>query len=91
MKNIIILGLSLILLFPYIHAHALPGDAELVIGNLETFPPYPQEGEPVRFTAEVHNAGITSTNSIASIITAGYFVDDELLQVKEMIFSLLKP
>ena len=76
--------MSLILLFPYIHAHAFPGDAELVINNLDMFPRYPQEGEPVRFTAEVHNAGMTSTNSIANIITAGYFVDDELLQVKEI-------
>ncbi|WP_316504918.1 hypothetical protein [Nitrosopumilus sp.] len=45
MKIFAILGLSLVLLFPLMYANASPGNAELVIENIEMDPAYPQIGE----------------------------------------------
>ena len=71
-------------MFPFAYANALPGNAELVLENLQISPPYPQKGELVKITADVYNAGIVETNSLASIITAAYFVDGELLYLNEI-------
>jgi len=76
-KNIIIL--YLILLFPSIYANALVGNAELVLENIQIEPPYPKKGELTIITGEVYNAGLVETDSLASIITAAYFVDGKLL------------
>ena len=66
------------------HANALPGNAELVLENIQIEPPYPKKGELTVITGDVYNAGIMETNSLASIITAAYFVDDRLLFIDEI-------
>jgi len=84
MKNIVLLHLSLILLSPFIHANAAPGNAELVLENIQIEPPYPKKGELTRITGDVYNAGLVETDSLASIITAAYFVDGKLLFIGEI-------
>jgi len=84
MKNIILLCLSLIILFPFIHVNAIPGNAELVLDNIQIEPPYPKKGELIRITGDVYNAGIVETNSLASIVTVAYFIDDKLLHLDEL-------
>ena len=66
------------------HANALPGNAELVLENIQIEPPYPKKGELTMITGDVYNAGIMETDSLASIITAAYFVDDKLLFIDEI-------
>lgn len=83
-KNTILLCLSLIILFPVMHANALPGNAELVLENIQIEPPYPQKGELIRIVGDVYNAGIVETDSLASIVTVAYFIDDELLHIDEL-------
>jgi len=83
-KNIAIFYLSLILLFPFVSANALPGNAELVLENIQIEPPYLKKGELTMITADVYNAGLVETDSFASIITAAYFVDGKLLFVGEI-------
>ena len=84
MKNIFLLCFSLILLFPIVYANALPGNAELVLENIQIEPSNPKKGELIMITGDVYNAGIMETDSLASIITAAYFVDDELLFIDEI-------
>ena len=67
-------------IFPIVDAYAA-GDADLVLENVSLNPLFPKDGQLVAITAEVHNAGITSTHSLNSIITVGYFVDDELIHI----------
>ncbi|MDH3764825.1 MAG: hypothetical protein OER82_03340 [Nitrosopumilus sp.] len=66
------------------NANALPGNAELVLENIQIEPPYPKKGELTVITGDVYNAGIVETDSLASIITAAYFVDDKLLFIDEI-------
>ena len=66
------------------YANALPGNAELVLENIQIEPPYPKKGELTVITGDVHNAGIMETDSLVSIITAAYFVDDKLLFIDEI-------
>ena len=79
-----VLVLSLILFFPILYANASPGDAELVIENIQIDPAYPQIDELVSITVDVYNAGILETSSLSSIITVAYFVDDKLLYVDQI-------
>jgi len=64
--------------------NASPGNAELVLENIQIEPPYPKKGELTRITGEIYNAGIIETKSLASIITAAYFVDEKLLFIGEI-------
>ena len=84
MKILPVLVLSLVLLFPLLYANASPGDAELVIENIQIDPTYPQIDELVAITADVYNAGILESSSLSSIITVAYFVDDKLLYINEI-------
>jgi len=84
MKNIFLLCFSLTILFPIVYANALPGNAELVLENIQIEPSNPKKGELIIITGDVYNAGIMETDSLASIITAAYFVDDELLFIDEI-------
>jgi len=83
-KNIVMLCLFLIILFPSVYVNASPGNAELVLENIQIEPPYPKKGELTRITGEIYNAGIIETKSLASIITAAYFVDEKLLFIGEI-------
>ncbi|NNL58887.1 MAG: carboxypeptidase regulatory-like domain-containing protein [Nitrosopumilus sp.] len=83
-KNIVILYLFLIILFPFMYVNALPENAELVLENIQIEPPYPKKGELTRITGEIYNAGTTETKSLASIITVAYFVDEKLLFIGEI-------
>ena len=83
-KNIFIVYLSLILLFPFMHATALPGNAELVLEDIQIEPSYPKKGELVKITGDVYNAGLVDTDSLASIITAAFFVDEKLVYINEI-------
>ena len=40
-----------------------------------------EEGQMVAITAEIYNSGIRSTHSVSSIVTVGFFVDDELIHI----------
>ncbi|MDH3677973.1 MAG: hypothetical protein OEQ12_06705 [Nitrosopumilus sp.] len=84
MKNIFVLYLMMVLLIPLVHAHALPGDVELVLDDIGIVPTSPEKGDLVSITADVYNAGLKNTNSLTSIITAAYFVDGNLLHVDEI-------
>ena len=75
---------SLIILFPIVYANASPGNAELVLENIQIEPSNPKKGELIMITGDVYNAGIMETDSLASIITAAYFVDDELFFIDEI-------
>ena len=83
-KNSVILCLFLILLVPFVHTNALPGNAELVLENIQIEPSYPKKGELVMITGYVYNAGLVETDSLASIITAAYFVDGKLLFIDDI-------
>ena len=83
-QKFVILIFSLILLFPLVGVSASPGNTELVIENIRIEPENPQIGELVSITADVYNSGIFETNSVTSIITAAYFVDEDLLYVDEI-------
>ena len=74
----------LIILFPFVYVNASPGNAELVLENIQIEPPYPKKGELTRITGEIYNAGTMETKSLASIITAAYFVDEKLLFIGEI-------
>ncbi|MDH3313451.1 MAG: hypothetical protein OEM28_09955 [Nitrosopumilus sp.] len=66
------------------HANALPGNAELVLEDIQIEPPYPKKGELVKITGDVYNAGLVDTDSLASIITAAFFVDEKLFHINEI-------
>jgi len=66
------------------YANALPGNAELVLENIQIEPPYPKKGESIRIIGDVYNAGIVETDSLASIVTVAYFIDDKLLHIDEL-------
>ena len=83
-KKLIILYLSFILLFPFMQANALPGNAELVIENIQIEPAHPKIGQPITITGDVYNAGIVDTASLASIISVAYFVDGNLVHIDEI-------
>ena len=74
------LSLMILCIFPIANAYAA-GDADLVLENVSLDPLFPKDGQLVAITAEVHNAGIKSTDSFSSIITVGYFVDGNLIHV----------
>ena len=84
MKTMIVLSLMVVLLIPILDVYALPGDAELVLEDVGIVPMYPKTGDLVSITADVYNAGLKNTGSIASIVTAAYFVDGNLLYVDEI-------
>ena len=44
-------------------------------------PPHPKIGESITIIGEVYNAGKSNVNSVASIVTIAYFIDDELLHI----------
>ena len=67
-----------------IETSALPGNAELVLENIQIHPPFPKEGELISITGDVYNAGIVNTESLASIITAAYFIDGDLVFINEI-------
>ena len=71
-------------LIPVMSATASPGNTELVIENIQIEPKYPQIGDLVSISADVYNSGISETDSIASIVTAAYFVDENLLYFDEI-------
>ncbi len=72
------------LLIPIVTAHAITGDAELVLEGVDIVPTNPNPGDMVSVTADVYNMGSKNTNSFASMITAAYFVDGKLLHVGEI-------
>ena len=74
------LSLMILCIFPIVNAYGA-GDADLVLENVSIDPLFPKDGQLVAITAEVHNAGIKSTNFFSSIITVGYFVDGNLIHV----------
>ena len=84
MKNILILNLIAIILIPVSYANALPGDAELVLEDIQITPLEPKTGETITITAEVYNAGKINTESVASIITIAFFVDEKLVDIKDI-------
>ena len=84
LKLFIFLGLFLILLSNTTTVDAIPGNAELVLENIQIEPAYPQIGELTAITADVYNAGLVNTDSLSSIVTAAFFVDDKLLYVDEI-------
>ena len=81
MKTILLLGILFVIVFPFLSVDALPGNGDLVVENIQIIPQYPEIGEPVRITADVYNSGIENTDSFASIVTAAYFVDGDLLDI----------
>ncbi len=46
--------------------------------------PKSKKGELIRVTGDVYNAGLVETNSLASIVTVAYFIDDELFHIDEL-------
>lgn len=66
------------------YAYASSGDAELVLEDITIDPIYPNKGELVTITANVYNAGLKNTDFFTSIITIGYFVDEQLLYVNNI-------
>jgi hypothetical protein len=84
MKIFIILCLTIIILFPLVHVHASPRDAELVLENIRIEPFYPKKGDLVTINADIYNAGLKNTNLFASIITVAYFIDEKLIHVDDI-------
>ncbi len=84
LKKIIILYLSLILLIPIMDVYAITGDAELVLEDIGIDPANPLDGDVVSITADVYNVGSKNTDLFASMVTAAYFVDGNLLHVGEV-------
>jgi len=81
LKSLLVIFLiGALLAFP-VYAHALPGDAELVLENISIEPPYPKKEELVTITGNVYNAGLKNTKSFTSFITIAYFVDGKLLHI----------
>ena len=71
-------------MIPIVNVHAITGDAELVLEGVDIVPTNPNNGDMVSITADVYNAGSKNTSSFASMITAAYFVDGNLLHVGEI-------
>ena len=84
MKMKIILFLIAMILIPISYVSAQTGDLELTLENIEITPLEPKEGDLVAITAEIHNTGKTNTGSVASIVTVAFFIDDELIDFKEI-------
>ena len=84
MENKVILILIAIILIPCSYANALTGDVELTLENIQIDPLNPKIGEHVTITGEAYNAGNTNTGSVASIITMAFFVDEELVGIKDI-------
>jgi hypothetical protein len=72
------------LLIPIVNASAITGDAELVLEDVGIFPINPSDGDMVSITADVYNMGSKNTYSFASMITAAYFVDGNLLHINDI-------
>ena len=84
MKSIIIVFLIGFVFTPISYVDALPKDAELVLQNITIVPLYPEKGDPFEIIADVYNAGLKNTSSLASIITAAFFVDGKLVDISEI-------
>ena len=69
------LSLMILCIFPIANAYAA-GDADLVLKNVSLDPLFPKDGQLVAITAEVHNAGIKSTNFFSSIIGTNVKTND---------------
>ena len=81
MNRLLVLFSLFFLLIPFVSAHAVSGDSDIVVDKVGIFPLFPEEGDLVSITADVYNSGIKDTNSYSSIITVAYFVDGELLEI----------
>ena len=84
MKNRILLLLAILVLIPISYANAQTGDLELTLENIEIAPIEPKEGDLITITTEVHNTGKTNTGSVASIVTIAFFIDEQLIDVKDL-------
>ena len=84
MKILIALFLIGVFLIPSMYTYGVTGDADLVLQNVSIDPLYPEKDELVAITGEFYNVGVTSTDSLTSIITAAYSVDGKLLYTNEI-------
>ena len=66
------------------YVHATTGDAELVLEDVGIDLTNPTDGDMVSITADVYNVGSKNTDLFASMVTAAYFVDGNLLHVGEV-------
>ena len=60
------------------------GDADPLINNIWLEPKYPKPGELVSINASIYNQGTESTKEVTDVVTIGYFVDGELIQINEL-------
>ena len=71
-------------IIPLTTVYALPGDAELVLKQINISPLHPEQGQLVSITSDIENIGLKNTNLFSSIITIAYLVDDKLLYIDDL-------
>ena len=84
MANRSLLVLIAIIFIPIGSANAFTGDVELTLEDVKITPSEPEMGDIITITGEVYNLGKTNTGAIVSIITMGFFVDDKLVDIKDV-------
>ena len=55
--------------------------ADLVLNDIWMEPENPKEGEPIAIHGSIYNAGVISTNEISNVVTVGYMVNGELVEI----------
>jgi len=55
--------------------------ADLVLNDIWIEPENPKKGESVTVKGSVYNAGIISTEQVSNVVTVGYIVNDELVEI----------
>ena len=55
--------------------------ADLVLNDIWMEPKNPREGEAVSVRGSLYNAGIISTEEVTDVVTVGYIVNGELVEI----------
>ena len=55
--------------------------ADIILNDIWIEPKNPEKGQPVSIHGSVYNTGIVSTGQITDIVTIGYFVNGELVEI----------
>ena len=55
--------------------------ADIILNDIWIEPKNPEKGQPVSIHGSVYNTGIISTGQITDVVTIGYFVNGELVEI----------
>ena len=55
--------------------------ADIILNDIWIEPKNPENGQPISIHGSVYNAGIISTGQVTDVVTIGYFVNGELVEI----------